>query len=632
MVVEAHPDPLGKVCRALPRFVAPGSRRAAPTVLAMPGRPVRVRVVALALLAAAISAVGAGCGWGAAEPERPNVPSPQRGGTLRVLGVRVPAAIDPHRVSGPSEAMVHAAVHRTVFTYPPGEQEAVDDLAEGPAQIAEDGRKVTVTLRGDGRFGPGDDPIVAGDVEHGIERTVADPVAGPPARRLLGDLVGLPAQLGRWRDVPGVEAPDERTLVLRLRRPAAGLAIAGLATSASTPIPASTPRSRPLKAEGIAYSGPYVPQARLEAADGGDGASEAAGAAPEEEEEDADRPPIPDDAVVLERNPAWGGGGPRPAYVERIAVEPAGARAAGERVLDGTRALWAGPEIPSATLRRAARRGTRQLVRVSPPVTRFVALNAARPPFDDVLVRRAALAVLDRRALWRASGGGGETASHWLPPGVPGHDRSGGVEGLGLAWLREPGADLRQAADLLRAAGRREGRYGGEPLPALAVDAPRERALARAVAAQLQRAGFQLDLEFVAREEMAARCLAPDSRVAVCPNAALATLSGEPGAILASGFDGDSGGPGAQHWSHLDEPAVDSAIASALAAPEDRQAEAWANVNRAVAFQAPGAPWRWDERPLLRARDVRGEVDERQGTWALAWTWLREDPDQEPER
>ncbi|HEV2753438.1 MAG TPA: ABC transporter substrate-binding protein, partial [Solirubrobacteraceae bacterium] len=594
----------------------------------MPGRPVRVCVVALALLAAMIPAVGVGCGWGAAEPERPNVPSPQRGGTLRVLGVRVPAAIDPHRVSGPSQAMVHAAVHRTVLTYPPGEQEAVGDLAEGPPQVSEDGRAVTVTLRGDGRFGPHGDPIVARDVEHGIERALADPVAGPAARRLLGDLVGLPAQLGRWRDVPGVEAPDEGTLVLRLRRPAAGLAIAGLATSASTPIPGSTPRARPLKADEIAYSGPYLPEARLEAADraeaadDGSGTSDATG--PALEEEVGGQPPIPDDAVILVRNPSWGGGGPRPAYVERVAIEPAGARAAGERVLDGSRALWAGPEIPAATLRRAARRGTRQLVRVSAPVTRFVALNAARAPFDDVLVRRAALAVLDRRALWRASGGGGEPASHWLPPGVPGHDRSGGAEGLGMAWLREPGADRRQAADLLRAAGLRQGRYEGEPLPAVAVDAPPERALAEEAATQLERAGFELELEFVPQGEMAARCLAPGTEVAVCPNAALATLSGEPGAILASGFDGDSGGPGAQHWSHLDEPAVDLAIANALDAPEDGQAEAWANVNRAVAFQAPGAPWRWDERPLLRARDVRGEVDERQGTWALAWTWLGE--------
>ena len=599
----------------------------------MPGRPVRVCVVAVVLLVAAIPAVGAGCGWGSAEPERPNVPSPQRGGTLRVLGVRVPAAIDPHRVSGPSQAMVHAAVHRTVLAYPPGEQEAVGDLADGPPRVSEDGRTVTVTLRGDGRFGPDGDPIVAQDVERGIERAVADPVAGPAARRLLGDLVGLPPQLGRWRDVPGVEASDEGTLVLRLRRPSAGLTIAGLATSVSTPIPASTPRARPLEGDQLAYSGPYLPEARLEATDDEDGAPGAAAGAPEEEETQEDvEPPIPGDAVVLERNPAWSGGGPRPAYVERIAIEPAGAQAAGERVLDGSQALWAGPEIPAATLRRAARRGTRQLVRVSPPVTRFVALNAARPPFHDVLVRRAALAALDRRALWRAVGGGGEPASHWLPPGVPGHDRSGGAEGMGMAWLREPGADLRQAADLLRAAGWREGRYEGQPLTALAVDAPRERALAAATAKQLAGAGFELDLEYVPRGEMAARCLAPDSQVAVCPNAVLDTVSGEPGAILASGFDGDWSGPGAQPWSHLDEPAVDIAIANALDAPEGQQADAWANVNRAVAFQAPGAPWRWDERPLLRARDVRGEVDERQGTWALAWTWLGEDADQEPER
>ncbi|HEV2819970.1 MAG TPA: ABC transporter substrate-binding protein [Solirubrobacteraceae bacterium] len=558
----------------------------------------------------------------------PNAPQPQRGGTLTVLGVEAPAAVDPHRVAAPADAMLHAVTHRTPYTHRPDDTEAVADLAQGEPEVSEDGLTVTVKLRAEARFGPGGKTITAADVEHGLERAVADPVAGPPARRLLGDVVGLTPRLGPWRDVPGIEALGARTLELRLARPSAALAIAALATPAATPLPAELPREPgALAPAAVVYSGPYLPRERLPAEERG---GEPSGRA-EVGAGGRLAPAAPAGALTLVRNPEWDGDAtPTPAYVERIVVGR-GEGDAATSVLDGSRALWAGEELSSDVLHRAEGRSTPQLVQVGVPVTRFVALNASRPPFDDRLVRRAAVAAVDRLALWEAAGGRGEPASHWLPPGVPGHDRSGGREGLGVAHLA-PVADLRLAAGLLRRAGFADGRYKGRPVRALAADLPADRAVARAAVGQLARVGFEIDLELAAPREVEARCQAAGTEISLCPGAALGSLAGDPGAILRAGFGGAPQRPAAQPWSHLDSPVVDLAIAQALAAGDRDRPRAWAAVNRAVAEAAAGAPWRWDERPLLRGRGVRGVVDERRGTWALGWTWLGPDAEQERER
>jgi peptide/nickel transport system substrate-binding protein len=337
---------------------------------------------------------------------------------------------------------------------------------------------------------------------------------------------------------------------------------------------------------------------------------------------------VPAEALTLVRNPDWDGAAtPTPAYVERVVIGR-GEGSAATSVLDGSRALWAGENVPGDVLRRAERRPTPQLVQVAVPVTRFVALNAARAPFDDRRVRQAAVAALDRVALWEAAGGRGEPASHWLPPGVPGHDRSGGREGLGVPHL-PAAADPGLAGGLLRSAGFAVGRYEGPPIRALAADLAPDRAVAREAVRQLERVGFEVDLELAAPQEVEARCQAPGTDVSVCPGAALGSPAGEPGAILRAGFGGAPQGADAEPWSHLNAPSVDLAIAEALAARQERRPRAWADVNRAVAQEAAGAPWRWDERPLLRARDVRGVVDERRGTWALGWTWLGADAEQD---
>lgn len=539
------------------------------------------------LAVAALAAVAlAGCGSGSGGPKPAVNERPGRGGELTVLAPSSPS-LDPHRVRDAAGAMAHGIAFRQLYVHVPGRAAAVPDLAAGDAEISEDRLTITVPVRRTGRFGPGDGGrITARDIEHGLERALADPVAGPSARRLLASIDGL-GPVGLWRDVDGISAPDEDRLVLRLRAPAPETVLEGLATAASTPVPAELPRTGgALAADVPVFSGPYAP---------------------------APDPPAPlaPGTVRFDRNPAWRrDSDPRPAYPNRITFQQEPRRQAAWRVLAGT-GLVLGPAAPPEVARIARRRDSGQLA-VSPlPVTRYVALNPRAAALRDVHVRRALIAGLDRELILRAAGGGGAIASHYLPPSVPGHDESGGVDGTGAPELREPSGDPRRAASELRQAGVEGGRYTGPPLLAVRGDSGADAAVARAARESWRQMGVRLRVDVLRGAVLRRACASRTSRYAVCLSASAGTAAADPEVLLRPAVRGRAGGR------------VDAAMAASAELPAgELRSRAWAGINRAAVEMAIGAPWRWDERPLLVSRDVIGAVDEQAGTWDLAFTSL----------
>lgn len=558
-----------------------------------------MRALALALFVLSLTLLPA-CGGGST-PAGTREIDPQRGGTLTVLVPRADAAPDPHRVGTVAEAMIHGAVHRSLFVVPPSAADEpqtpdepaeatgpVPDLAEGPAEVSEDGRVITVRIREGVRFG-GEDarPIVARDVARGIERAVADPIAGPAARRLLAAVAGMPARGERASPtIAGVEAIDDRTLEVRLRRPEARLVVAALSTALSTPVPADRENVVP-------WTGPYVPTLD-----------------------------DPDGQVVLERNPDfrplpddW-----RKAYVEWIRLEVDDSPGAASRVLDGDGLLLGSTIVPDSVAAAAAKRG--QLARVVMPMTEYVALNPTMPPFDSLDVRKAAIAAVDRQALLDAvSQQGGLLASHWLPPGTPGHDEAGGAEGPRYDWLASPDSDVAVSAAYLRRAGYVSGRYEGPPITAFTAGDHGSLVVAEAVRRQLARIGMRVDLDVVPPATARSACSEPGSGAAICPGAVLASPVRDPEALLRPGF------VEAPAWAQAGT--ADLAAIMTLASdaqPGEQRARAWGDIGRDVVAIAPGVPWRWDERLLLVSGDVRGVVDGGSGAWDLAATSLAPEP------
>lgn len=504
-----------------------------------------------------------------------------------MLAPASPPSLDPHRVRDATAAMAHGVAFRQLYRQVPGRPESVPDLAAGPAEISEDRLTVTIPVRRTGRFGPeGGRRITARDVEHGLERALADPQAGPAARRLLGAIDGL-GPVGVWRDVPGISAPDEDRLVLGLRTPSPESVIEGLATAASTPVPAEAPRVLgAFPAGSSVFSGPYAPSRT---------------------------PPTPlaPGSVRLDRNPVWRSeSDPRPAYADRITFRREAQGPAAWRVLTG-RGLVLAPAVPPEVFRIAARRDAGQVAVAPLPVTRYVALNPRAAGLGNVHVRRALVAALDREALLAAAGGGGALASHYLPPSVPGHDESGGVDGTGATELREPAGDPRAAASELRQAGMTEGRYTGPTLVAVRGGSRADAAIARAARASWRPLGVRLRVEVLEGAALRTACGTRASSYAICLSASAGAATADPEVLLRPVVRGRAGSR------------VDAAMAASGELPAgELRTRAWSGINRAAVDMAIGVPWRWDERPLLVSRDVIGAVDEGAGTWDLAFTSL----------
>ena len=77
-------------------------------------------------------------------------------------------------------------------------------------------------------------------------------------------------------------------------------------------------------------------------------------------------------------------------------------------------------------------------------------MNTTQKPFDDINVRKAVIAGFDRNALRLTRGGEeiGPIATHWIPPGIPGHDESGGLEGFAeFDFMAKPEGDVALAAE-----------------------------------------------------------------------------------------------------------------------------------------------------------------------------------------
>ena len=128
-----------------------------------------------------------------------------------------PQTLDPHRAEGvPSSNILRDLFEGLVAEAPNGE------LIPGAAEswhISEDGLTYTFTMRPDGRWSNGD-PVTAADFEYGLRRSV-DPETLSRYSSVLAPISNARAIIaGELKPTElGVEAVDERTLVIQLEAP-----------------------------------------------------------------------------------------------------------------------------------------------------------------------------------------------------------------------------------------------------------------------------------------------------------------------------------------------------------------------------------------------------------------------------
>lgn len=128
--------------------------------------------------------------------------------------------------------------------------------------------------------------------------------------------------------------------------------------------------------------------------------------------------------VVLLRNPffhEWSHSAQPQGNPDQI-VWRFGLSAADEaRAVAAGRADWMFDNAPAAQLAAITRGGSAALHANVAPETDFAEIDASRPPFDDVRVRRAINLAVDRAHIVQLYGGVARPTCQVLPPGVPGY-------------------------------------------------------------------------------------------------------------------------------------------------------------------------------------------------------------------
>src|SRR5687767_10875266 len=198
-----------------------------------------------AALLAALALAATGCGGSSSEGgpgEAGNTGAPvkgHKGGKVTFLAAADVDYLDPGQTYYTFGYAVAYATQRPLYSFKPDDAETpVPDLAEADPQISEDNKTITVKLRSGVKFSPPvNREVTAKDVEYAMERAFTANVPSGYATSYFGDVAGAPDEPGKFRDIPGITAKDDRTLVIELDKPTAVTVAAALVMPITVPVP-----------------------------------------------------------------------------------------------------------------------------------------------------------------------------------------------------------------------------------------------------------------------------------------------------------------------------------------------------------------------------------------------------------
>ena len=496
-----------------------------------------------AVAAAALTAVLGACGGGDGEQTRKTDDVP-RGGTLRVGTVEGDEfkTLDPAKIDfAPIVTELHrCCLLRTLVSYrgattEEGGSVLRPDLAAALPEVSEDGLTYTFRLRSGLRYAPPYDDVTikAQDIVRAIEYSLR---LDPFYAGLMGVVEGANEFSRRRADtVSGLETPDDRTLVVHVAELVGDLA-ERFSFAESAPMPPGTEVGDAQLGRIPVASGPYM----------------VAGA----ENFDFSRAPTkrrlpsgfaPNKRITLVRNPAWRDDPLRAGYVDRLVLTfeatPDGAAAKVDR---GDLDLAIGQLLPTPEQKERYAADPALEKRLFAHVgngLRFISLNTAVPPFDDVHVRKAVNLAIDKQALRRAARGGlgGRIAGHIAPDALlnnllldydpyetPGHrgDRDAAREEMRKSRYdrdRDGVCDAPGCSGLLAPA---------------RTDDPSILVLARIVRDNLRPIGIGLDVEAVDPDTYFEKLVLPEARVPVIPAIGVGPDTVNAASVLPGGFYG----------------------------------------------------------------------------------------------
>ena len=590
--------------------------------------PALLLVFALGLAACGDDDDGGGGGNLTAEDFQPPTAAPddaKKGGTLQVISAGDIDFMDPGAAYYQVTYILDYAVFRSLMGWPPDEDEAPQpDLADGEPQVSDGGRTVTFKIKDGVRFSPPvDREIRSADFKYGIERGLLPGVATSYIGSYFGDVVGYDQAVAAVEknptvapDISGITTPDDRTLVFKLTRPTAPVVIGSLSLPLGAPVPEEY--AKEFDAESPSAYGEY-----------------AVGTGPYMVENDAEGKLTgynPGKSITMVRNPNWDAATDyRPAYLDRIEFREGftDVNSATRTVLTGDSQV-VGDIIPEPQgLELAATQYPDQLAVVPGSGDRYPALNTSKPPFNDINVRKAVLAGVDREALRLARGGplAGDIPTHFIFPLIPGFEESGGEEGFGFDFMSDPNGDPELAAKYFRKAGYESGKYeGDERILVIGENSGIDKRVSEVLRDELAQLGFNVNLREVSSDTMYTKfCNVVATNYDVCATVGWIADFRDPQAVLQVPFSGEAINPvNNSNWPLLDDPAINKAIDKAVLVtdPEER-AQAWADVNKMITAQAPAIIYNWDSQGVVWSSNVNAVISLNNSTIDLSFTSLK---------
>src|SRR3954454_7030655 len=582
-----------------------------------------------ALLAVAlVAAVVAGCGGSSdnksssSSSTATSAPaSAKKGGTLTMLASGdVDNNLDPVYSYYQYDFILDNDLHRTLYRYKPNDTtKPSPDLADGEPTISSDGKDITIKIKKGVKFSPPvNREVKAADVKYAMERDFLPQVGNGYANSYWPDIVGVKEyKAGKAKEISGITTPDDQTLNIKLTRPVANIVIGAMALPGTAPVPKEYAAKMDAGKKSdygphLVTTGPYMVQ--------NDASGKVTGYQPGRR-------------ITIVRNPNWDPKTDwRPAYLDKIIVEEGNDPTVGNRKVLAGQSTVANPVdlAPTPDFLKANLNGGKKDQLVPSPYTgrtRWIALNTKKKPFDNVDVRKAVSAAIDRQAMLLAFGGTaiGQVANHIIPPGVAGFEESGGKAGTGVDFLKNPAGDTAVAASYLKKAGFSSGKYSGPKITIVADNAGNQKAAAQVVLGSLQKIGFNVNFRTATRDTMFSKfCSVPKNEPEVCPSVGWLKDFPDPQSMLDPTFNGKAiNASNNSNWPQLDDPKINKAIAKAevLIDPAAR-AKAWAQIDKMVTGTAGVIPWTWDKPPLIKSTDVNAVINKANAAWDVSYTAL----------
>jgi len=546
----------------------------------------------------------------------------KKGGTATVMSAGDVDSLDPGYWYYQYDYMtLMQPTQRQLYGWKPEDVERpTPDLAADYPKVADGGKTLTIKIKPGIKYSPPlqSRAVTSKDFKYALERDFLPQVSNAYASVYYGEITGVKDfQDGKAKEISGIQTPDDQTLVLKLNRPQ-GVLATGVALGLAGTIP--VPKDYAQKydkgktstyGEHQVFTGPYmVPN---------DSSGKLTGYTAGKE-------------FTLVRNPSWDAKTDfRPAYLDKIVVKGGNDLTVASRKILSGQSLMSGDFAapPTAVLKSALATRKKQLLIEPSQGIRFIALNTKVKPFDNINVRKAVSALVNRDDLRTTRGGPtlGTIATHFIPPGIPGFDQAGGNPGpSGLDFNEHPAGDLNLAMEYMKKGGFPTGKYTGPPLLMVGDNQPPASKTGEALQAQLEKLGFKLNYRQVQHATMLSKfCGVPKAKVAICPNLGWGKDFTDAQSMIDPIYNGKGIVPvNNSNYAQVDDPKLNAMMDKAEEIVDVKgRAQAWADVDKEVTAGAYIVPWLWDNQVNFASANVNAVRSKFNSAWDLTFSSLK---------